>query len=505
MGPVHPYKRVVILGGGTAGWMTAAGLATLLGPAGVHVTLVESEEIGIVGVGEATLPHIRFFNETLGIDEYEFMAATRATVKLGIEFVDWGRLGDSYIHPFGDYGIPNDGIGFHHFWRKFASEAGSISDYSLPVVAARLGRFAPPSDNTRSVLSTYRFAYQFDATAYAPFLRAHAEARGVMRHEGRVSGVHRTDDGDIASLTLDDGRTVEGDLFIDCSGFRGLIIEDALETGYENWQHWLPCDRAVAVPCEHAGPLLPYTRATARGAGWQWRIPLQHRTGNGHVYASGFLSADEAEGQLRSSLEGRMLAEPRHLRFTTGKRRKLWNRNCVAIGLAGGFLEPLESTSIYLIQQGITYLIEMFQGAGDPTVAAAEYNRMMDLEFERIRDFLLLHYVATERTDTEFWRYMRSLKLPESLQEKMALFRSNGRVQRYDHGLFLEASWLAVYLGQRVVPKQYDQRVDQFADDQAKAKLLGLKKHIFDAASSLPTHEAWIAKHCATPPDRLSA
>ena len=492
------YNHIVVLGGGTAGWMTAAGVASLLCPAGIEVTLVESEEIGIVGVGEATLPHLKFFNQTLGIDEFDFMAKTRATIKLGIEFVDWGRKGDSYIHPFGDYGISNDGIGFHHFWRKFADQLGPICDYSLPVVAARGGRFAPPSNDAKSVLSTYRYAYQFDATQYAPYLRRIAESRGVKRIEGRVVRSELNEFGDIQTLVLDDGREISGDFYVDCSGFRGLLIEDALDTGYEDWTHWLPCNRAVAAACEHEGAWLPYTRATARDSGWQWRIPLQHRTGNGYVYASEFTSDQSAQDRFVQSLEGPLVSDPKLLFFKTGKRNKLWNRNCVAIGLSGGFLEPLESTSIYLIQQGITYLIELFQGAGDAVVARSEYNRMMDMEFERIRDFLILHYVATEREDTPFWRHMKSLELPASLEEKMELFRASGRVQTYDYGLFLEPSWLAVYLGQGILPRDYDPRVDQFPDAETLSRLHGLKGHIAKAANALPSHGDWIASHCST-------
>lgn len=494
----HP-RKIVIIGGGTAGWMTAAGIASLLGETGLEITLIESEAIGIVGVGEATLPHLRFFNQTIGIDEYDFMAATRATVKLGIEFVDWGRKGDSYIHPFGEYGLPNDGIGFHHFWRKFSDQVGPICDYSLPVVAARLGKFEPPSEDPRSVKSTYRFAYQFDATLYGPYLRKHAEARGVTRIEGKVVEVARHESGDIASVKLESGSVIEGDLFVDCSGFKGLLIEQELETGYDEWTEWLPCDRAVAAPCEHVGPLLPYTRATAREAGWQWRIPLQHRTGNGHVYASAFTTDQEAEDRLMGSLEGKPLADPRILRFTTGKRRQLWNRNCIAVGLSGGFLEPLESTSIYLIQQGITHLMELFPGRGDAEAQRREYNRIMDLEFERVRDFLILHYHATQRDDTPFWDTMRNLKVPDSLAEKMDLFRARGRVPVYQQGLFLEASWLAVYLGQRVLPEAYDPRVEQFPAADAQRNLQGLRGHIAKTAQAMPSHADWIKKHCATP------
>lgn len=495
--------NVVIVGGGTAGWMTAAGLASLLADTGLNITLVESEAIGTVGVGEATLPHLRFFNQTIGIDEYDFMAATRATVKLGIEFVDWARKGDRYIHPFGDYGIPNDGIGFHQFWRRFADTLGPISNFSLPVIAAELGRFEPPSSDERSALSTFRFAYQFDATRYAPYLRRHAEARGVTRIEGRVVDLALNEKGDIERLSLQDGREIEGDLFVDCSGFFGLLIEKALKTGYDQWTDWLPCDRAVAAPCEHAGPLLPYTRATAREAGWQWRIPLQHRTGNGYVYASQFISDQDAEDALVQSLEGPLLADPKILRFVTGKRRKLWNRNCVAIGLSGGFLEPLESTSIYLIQQGITYLIELFPNLADVDTLRSEYNRMMDLEFERIRDFLILHYHATERSDAPLWEMMQALDVPDSLKEKMALFRARGQVQTYDHGLFLEPSWLAVYLGQRVIPEHYDPRVNEHSERELLSQLTGMKQHIRQSADNMATHQAWIDAHCPAPMEAL--
>ena len=491
--------KVVIVGGGTAGWMSAAGISSLMANTGLEVTLVESEAIGIVGVGEATLPHLRFFNQAIGIDEYDFMAATRATVKLGIEFVDWGRKGERYIHPFGDYGIPNDGVGFHHYWRRFSDQLGTISNFSLPVVAAQLGRFEPPSEDHRSALSTYRFAYQFDATQYAPYLRRHAEARGVTRIEGRVVEVGQDDTGNIQTLTLQDGREIQGDLFIDCSGFIGLLIEQTLETGYEEWTDWLPCDRAVAAPCEHVGPLLPYTRATAREAGWQWRIPLQHRTGNGYVYSSQFCDDQDAADALVQSLEGPLQADPKFLRFVTGKRRKLWNKNCIAVGLSGGFLEPLESTSIYLIQQGITFLIEMFPSDEESDVARAEYNRMMDLEFERIRDFLILHYHATERADAPLWDMMRTLDVPDSLKEKMALFRARGQVQTYDHGLFLEPSWLAVYLGQGVQPDHYDPRVDEYPEREMLSRLQGMKTHLRSTAEKMMPHADWISQHCPTP------
>ncbi|QYJ08475.1 tryptophan 7-halogenase [Qipengyuania flava] len=478
--------------------MTAAGLASMLGPTGLRITLVESEAIGVVGVGEATLPHIKQFNDTIGVDEAEFMAATSATFKLGIEFVDWGRKGDSYIHPFGDFGMPNNGVAFHQYWRKFADveETGPLDSYSLPVIASRMGRFQPPSDDPRSVLSTYRYAYQFDALQYAPFMRRHAEARGVTRVEGKVVSVEREpEQGTIRSITLEDGRSIEGDLFVDCTGFFGLLIEKTLETGYERWDEWLPCDRAVAVPCESSGPLLPFTRATADTAGWRWRIPLQHRTGNGHVYASAFTNDEEACESLLTNLDGAALADPRVLRFTTGKRRKLWNGNCVAIGLSGGFLEPLESTSIYLIQEGITKLLELFPSHGGYHVEREEYNRRMDLEFERIRDFLVLHYHATERDDSAFWNHMRTMQVPDSLAEKIELFTAHGHVARYDHGLFLVPSWVAVMIGQRMLPQSYDWRVDQLPSAEVRQHLAGLKNHIAKAAASMPDHAEYLQSY----------
>ena len=493
-----PVKRVVIVGGGTAGWMTAAGLASMLGPTGLDITLVESEAIGIVGVGEATLPHIRRFNETIGVDEAEFMAATSATFKLGIEFVDWGRKGDSYIHPFGDFGLPNDGVAFHQYWRKFAMEegVGGLDNFSLPVVASRLGRFQPPSEDPRSVLSTFRYAYQFDALQYAPFMRRHAEARGVSRVEGRVVSVEQdAEGGDIDAIVLKDGRRIAGDLFIDCTGFFGLLIEQTFQTGYDSWTEWLPCDRAVAVPCASDGPLLPYTRATADTAGWRWRIPLQHRTGNGHVYSSGFIDDDAAHAALLANLGGEPLTDPRILRFVTGKRRKLWHCNCVAIGLSGGFLEPLESTSIYLIQEGITQLLELFPTHAGYVVERDEYNHRMDLEFERIRDFLILHYHATERDDSEFWNHMRTMNVPDSLKEKIELFTAHGHVARYDHGLFLVPSWIAVMIGQRMLPKSYDWRVDRMGDAEVRRHLQGLKAHMQKAAASMPDHSGYILSH----------
>jgi tryptophan 7-halogenase len=493
-------RKVVVVGGGTAGWMTAASLARFLRPEQCAVHLVESAEIGIVGVGEATVPHIRFFNQTLGIDEADFMRKTQATYKLGIEFVNWGRIGDSYIHPFGEYGRELDDVRFHHLWNRLrmAGDPTMIDEYSFPIMAARQARFAPPTGEPGALRASFSYAFQFDATLYAPYLRAYAERRGVTRTEGRIVDVTlRGTDGFIESVTLASGEKIGADLFVDCSGFVGLLIEKALKTGYEDWTHWLPCDRAAAMPCESAGPLLPYTRATAHDAGWQWRIPLQHRTGNGYVYSSRWCSDEQAAATLTAHLDGKALADPRFLKFVTGRRRKTWNRNCVAVGLAGGFVEPLESTSIYLIQAAITNLIEFFPDQDFDAANTDEYNRVMDVEFERVRDFIVLHYHATERTDAPLWNHVRTMQIPDSLQYKLELFRERGVVVKYRQGLFLEPSWIAVYIGQRIVPRRYDPRTDVLSIDQLRTAFTSLRASIRAEAGTLPTHADYIARTCA--------
>ena len=501
-------RSICIVGGGTAGWMTAAGLANKFNGLDVAITLVESDAIGTVGVGEATLPHIRMFNQALGIDEAAFMRATRATFKLGIEFCDWGRLGDRYIHPFGDYGEPVDGVDFHHFWLRLLQNGhnAELDDYSYPVLAAEAGKFRLPGADTSRIGSNFGYAYQFDSSRYAVFLRDYAEARGVVRREGKVVDVARdAQTGDVASVRMEDGAELAADLFIDASGFRGVLIEGELETGYDDWSHWLPCDRAQAVPCEARGPSLPYTRATAREAGWQWRIPLQHRTGNGYVYWSEYISDDEATHQLMSTLEGPATAEPKQLYFKTGKRRKLWNRNVVAIGLSGGFLEPLESTSIYLIQEGITALIELFPTRTSMETDAAEYNRRMDLGFDRIRDFLLLHYVATQRDDSPMWRYFRDMELPDSLAEKMEAWRARGLLQAYEHGVFLPPSWIAVMAGQNLIPTGRDPRVDARPMAEVVAMTDRIRQASHAAVASTPDHGAFLQRFGAMDPSVMDA
>ena len=485
--------KVVIVGGGTAGWMTAAALAGVLGPAVVDVHLVESEEIGIVGVGEATLPHIRAFNTRLGIDEAAFMKATGATFKLGIEFRDWARIGDSYIHPFGAFGHDVDGVGFHHYLAR-AGQIGTLPEYSLPVVAARQAKFGRPADDPRSLLSTFGYAYQFDATRYAPFLRLRAERQGARRTQGRLVDVERNAAGDVAAIVLDDGRRIAGDLFVDCSGFRSLLLGQAMRERFEDWSHWLPCDRAVAAPCAGVGPLKPYTTATAMAAGWRWRIPLQHRVGNGYVYASAHLDDDAAREDLLRSMEGAPSADLRMLRFTAGRRARSWVGNVVGVGLAGGFLEPLESTSIYLIQLAITQLLELFPEAAISPLDRDEFNRVVDLEYDRIRDFLILHYHATTRDDSPFWDHVRTMAVPDTLAEKMELFRRRGRVMTYREGVFLEPSWIAVYLGQGVVPAGYDQRADRPSDAALAQALARVRAETREAVATLPDHAAYIAR-----------
>ncbi|WNO52354.1 tryptophan halogenase family protein [Stakelama saccharophila] len=482
--------RVTIVGGGTAGWMAAAALAALL-PRKCAVTLIESEAIGIIGVGEATLPHLKAFNDRLGFNEAAFMAATRATYKLGIEFRDWARIGDSYIHPFGAFGNDIGGVGFHHYWHRAraAGQAEDLDAYSLPVVAARMARFTP-ADTIARAPHGFSHAYQFDSTLYAPYLRRFAEARGVERIEGKVVDVARHgESGDIRAVTLEDGRSFEGDLFLDCSGFRALLIDGVLEEPFEDWSRWLPCDRAAAVPCAvQAGPLLPYTSAIAMPSGWRWRIPLQHRVGNGYVYASGHCSDDEAVAAILGAIEGEPIAEPRILRFRAGRRRRGWVNNCVSVGLSGGFLEPLESTSIYLVQLCVQTLIELFPQDGVAAIDRDEFNRVLDLEYDRIRDFLILHYHATQRSDSAFWERMRTLDIPDSLAEKIELYRRRGRVAQYGRGLFLEPSWIAVYAGQRIVPDGFDQRAGAGSIEAVAKGMEAFRRRTAEVAAGMPGH-----------------
>ncbi len=499
---LQPIQRIVIAGGGTAGWMTAAALSkVLLGRAAI--TLVESEEIGTVGVGEATIPMIQLFNRVLGLDEDEFLRETQGSFKLGIEFVNWGRIGSRYMHAFGRFGQDLWTVPFHQYWLKMfaAGQAPDLGEYAITEVAAYRHKFMrPPGDVQNSPLNDITYAFHFDAGLYARYLRKQAMARGVQRLEGKIVDVQcASDSGHVESLLMDDGRRVEGQLFIDCSGFRGLLIEQALKTGYEDWSHWLPCDRAVAVPCAPAGELLPYTRSTARQAGWQWRIPLQHRTGNGHVFCSQHISEDEATAVLMANLDGPALAEPRTLRFVTGMRKLGWNRNVVAVGLASGFMEPLESTSIHLIQTAIARLIDFFPSRGFSQVDIDEYNRQSRFEMERIRDFIILHYKLNERSDSAFWIACREMGVPASLQAKLALFKSHGRIVRENNELFSELAWLQVMHGQHLRPQSYHPLVDSLAEADISEYLQGVHALISRCADAMPGHADYIAQHCAAP------
>ncbi|MDE2410550.1 MAG: tryptophan 7-halogenase [Sphingomonadales bacterium] len=494
-------RSVVIVGGGTAGWMTAAALANAI-RTNCTITLVESDEIGTVGVGEATIPPIRTFNEVLGLDENAFVKATQGTFKLGIQFIDWGELGQRYFHPFGTYGRNFDFLPLHQYWlaARERGEAPDLDELCMAWAAAKRGKFDRPSPDSRNVLSTFEYAYHFDAGLYARFLRAYAEERGVKRVEGKIGQVSLDgESGHVSHVTLQDGREIAGDLFVDCSGFRGLLIEDALGTGYQDWRQWLPCDSAMAAPCARSGDFTPYTRSTARAAGWQWRIPLQHRTGNGHVYCSQFISDDEAAAVLMDNLDGEALGTPRKLTFTAGRRNLFWNRNVVAIGLSGGFMEPLESTSIHLIQAGISKLIALFPDRDFDPLVIEEYNRIAINEYERIRDFIILHYKLTSRDDSDLWRYCAAMEVPETVTWKIEHFRRHGRLVQRDADLFGPPSWLAVHIGQGNLPVGTDPLLPLRGTDHGDY-LKKLEGALARAAESMPSQADYIARNCAAEP-----
>lgn len=490
-------NSIVILGGGTAGWMTASALAKLLPKTQYNITLIESEQIGTVGVGEATLPHLKFFNQRLGINEAEFMQATKATFKLGIEFSNWGALDHAYIHPFGDYGKKHAGIDFHHYWlkqQKFGQPT-SLDRYSLPVMASLAQKFEFPHTDLNHVKSTYSYAYHIDAGRYAAYLRQLSESSGVKRVEGRVVEVmQRSDNQYLEVLELEDGTRINGDFFVDCSGFRGHLIERVLKSGYQDWSQWLPCNKAIAVASSSNTSPVPYTKAMARDAGWQWQIPLQHRVGNGQVYCDQFVSKQYVLDSLLQNLPGEPLTEPNHLAFKTGKRNKSWSHNCVAIGLSSGFLEPLESTSIYLIQAAIMKLVELFPDSQNMQIKAREFNLSLDQELEKIRDFLILHYHATSREDTEFWQYCKNMPIPDSLKQKMHMFKRSGHIQEYQHGLFLRPSWLAVYIGQGIVPTQFDPRLEAMTDHELNSFLNSIETEVETAVNEMGSHQQFIDK-----------
>ncbi|MBA3069637.1 MAG: tryptophan 7-halogenase [Hyphomonas sp.] len=493
-----PIKRIIILGGGSAGWMTAAALVN--GTQGAcAITLIESEEIGTIGVGEATIPPIKLFNNRLGIDEATFMRETSGTFKLGIRFIDWTRAGHAYFHPFGQYGADFDDLPFYQHWirENVAGRAGALDDYTMAWEAARVGKFSHPAREKRLIQSTFDYAYHFDAGLYAKYLRRYSEARGVVRIEGRVTrATQDTETGFIQSVVLADGRDLQADLFIDCTGLFGFLIEKTLQTGYEDWSHWLPCDRAIAVPCKSRKPLDPYTKSTAKSAGWQWRIPLQHRVGNGYVFCSSFLKPDDAEAELRRSIEGEPIADPRLIPFVTGRRKKFWNKNCVAIGLSAGFMEPLESTSLHLIQFGILRLLALFPDMDMSPLLADEYNALTGAEYERIRDFLILHYKATERRDDEFWTYCANMQIPDRLQYKIDHFRSHGIIVSDERELFSNPSWIAVMVGQGIMPGRAPALSGLRPAGPASERMADIRAAMMEAAEAMPGHRAFIDDYC---------
>ena len=485
-------RDVVIVGGGTAGWMAAAALGKLMGK-NLRIRLIESDDIPTVGVGEATIPLLAAYHTLLGIKEDDFMRHAQATFKLGIQFENWGALGDKYLHPFGIIGQDCWACSFHHFWLKSVLDGRGtdFGDYSLHQQAANSNKFA------RIQKGGLDYAYHMDAGLYARFLRKFSEFHGVTRIEGKVSEV-LTDQasGEISSLTMASGDRISGDLYIDCSGFRGLLIEQALHTGYEDWSHWLPCDRAVAVQTASVAPPVPYTRSIAHSAGWQWRIPLQHRVGNGLVYCSRYCSDDEANQLLLDNIEGEVLTEPRKIPFRTGRRIKQWHKNCVALGLSSGFLEPLESTSLHLIQSGVIRLMQLFPVNGIDQSEVDEYNAQSKSEIEYIRDFIILHYHVTQRTDSPFWNFCRTMEVPKSLSRRIELFLSNGRIFREGHELFFDGSWSRVMTGQGLMPSGYHPIVDMMGPEEFDSFLKDIKTSHSDLVSRLPTHEEFIDKYC---------
>lgn len=490
-------SRVIIVGGGTAGWISAALLVRLLGRV-LNITLIESEAIGTVGVGEATIPPILTLNAALNVDEADFIQATKATIKLGIQFENWKTQGHSYMHAFGGIGKDFPFCAFHHFWTRGQQQgqASDLWDYSLNYQAAKQNKFAKLERLENANLQGLVYAYHFDAGLYAAYLRKYSEDKGVKRIEGLIEQCNlNPENGFIQSVTLNSGETIEGDLFIDCSGFRGLLIEQTLGAGYEDWSHWLPCDRAVAVQCSSAGPVTPYTRSIAHDAGWQWRIPLQHRIGNGLVYCSKYLSEDEASASLLNKLDGKPLTEPRAIPFKTGRRRLAWHRNCVAVGLSSGFLEPLESTSIHLIQSAIIRLIKHYPHQGIKLAEVDEYNVQTREEFEHVRDFIILHYHLNQRDDSQFWRECQGMDIPESLRHKMTLFKTAGKLFTPHEALFSDIAWQQVMIGQGLIPEDYHPLADALTEQQLADLFSNLAGLMRNEAAKLPNHDDYLRSH----------
>lgn len=506
---MNPIKNIVIVGGGTAGWMAAASLQQHFKNL-VNITLIESTEIGTIGVGEATIPTIREFYHRLGMNDLDVMRATNATCKLGIQFNDWHTISSEskgsdskasqFIHPFGLYGQALDGIEFQHFWLKLKQKnlVGELGDYSLGVTLARNNKFTIPVKNPSSTLSVFDWALHFDATLFAKLMRTYAEENGTTRIDAKVTQVNlREHDGFIESLLLDTGDTITGDLFIDCSGFRGLLIEGALKTGYENWSHWLLCDTAFAVQSETTSAPNSYTNITARPAGWQWKIPLQHRNGNGHVFSSRFMDDEQARTLLINNVNEKLLHEPRKISFTPGRRKQAWNKNCIALGLAAGFLEPLESTSIALIETGIEKIKMLFPDMSFRQSVIDEFNEITALEYDRVRDFILLHYKLSARDDSDFWRYCRAMEVPDTLKHKMELFKASGYVVRYRWEMFHLPSWLAIFTGFNYLPETYNRAVDNFDEQRLVASFKKMQQSLLTASADAYDHADFIAKYCA--------
>ncbi len=498
-----PIRKIVIVGGGTAGWMSAAPLAQRLGKA-CEIVLIESPDIGTIGVGEATLPTIRYYNAALGLDGTDFVKKTQATFKVGIEFQDWGHIGNKFFHGFGDFGPAIETRSPHMHWlrlKKANRNMPSYEDWSVPTVMARHGRFMPPANGAPSAANAFSYGFHFDAGLYAAYLRDYSLQRGVQRVEATITEVEQhPETGFITALKLNDGRRVEGDLFIDCSGFRGLLIEGALHAGYDDWSDQLPCNSALAVPCAKVDKLTPFTRSTAKAAGWQWRIPLQHRTGNGHVYSDAFTTDDEAARVLLEGLDGRALGEPRQLRFVTGRRRKSWVKNCVAVGLASGFVEPLESTSISLIESAVGMLITLWPDTDFRPELADEFNRFICGRYESVRDFIIMHYKLTNRTDTDFWRHCAAMPIPDKLQHQIELFRETGRVVILDPDGFNEPSFISMLMGLGVMPKSYDPFVDMLNIDQLNTHFVRLREAIAGTVRDMPDHTQYIDQRVKADP-----
>ena len=484
-------KKVVIAGGGSAGWVVAAALSKQLGKL-LDIVLIESDQIGTVGVGEATIPPMRVFHSLLGIDEQEFMRATEAVFKLGIEFKNWGQVGDVYIHPFGTTGQGSYLADFQHFWLHGKSKGINepFGDYSFEIQAAKANKFATSKN------SSINYAYHLDATRYAQFLRQFSEKLGTKRIEGKIQQVQQHPNGDIKALLMESGDIIDGDLFIDCTGFMGLLIDKTLQVPYEDWSHWLPCNSAIAIQTESVEPARPYVTCTAHRAGWQWHIPLQHRVGNGNVFCNQFMSDDQAKQHLLDNVRGKVLTEPRVIKYKTGRRKVFWSNNCIALGLSSGFVEPLESTSIYMFMNGVVRLMRMFPFNGVTQSIIDEYNQQSIAELENIRDFIILHYHVTSREDSEFWRYCKNMSVPDSLSHRIELFKENALAFQGERELFRLESWTHVMLGQGIMPKHYHSIFKTMSDEEMVGHLSNTRKTIADAVAKLPSHHEFVNHYC---------